>query len=83
MEILLFIENIIEKVSSFGDAIFFFNVTGVARYKVPFLIAWITVFGIYCTVKFRFINVRYFIKSLKMMASSKIDNAQKKAEKFL
>jgi len=72
------IDNILNAVALFGESVLFFNITFIAKYKIPFLVAWITFFGIYFSIKFRFINIKYLIKSIKMMISIDIEKKQQK-----
>lgn len=70
------INKALDCIATSADSILFFNVTFSDKFHFPFLIAWLCFFGIYYAIKFDFINITYFFKSIKIAFSSKLAKKQ-------
>lgn len=55
------IENYVIKFGEICDSLLFFNITGVERYKMPFLIFWLAFGGLFFSIKYKFLNIREFL----------------------
>jgi AGCS family alanine or glycine:cation symporter len=61
--------EIFQSITGFLKSILFFDILfgTVANTTIPFLVAWLIIGGIYLTIKMRFINIRVFSHSLKII----------------
>ncbi len=76
MDIAKNLENFVVKISSVADSVMFCNITGLPAFKIPFLVAWIAIGGLYFTYKFRFISISRLFYSLRLAFSSKLEKSQ-------
>jgi len=61
--------EIFQSITGFLESILFFDILfgSIENTTIPFLVAWLVMGGIYLTVKMKFINVRVFSHSLKII----------------
>jgi len=61
--------EIFQSITSFLESILFFDILfgTVENTTIPFLVAWLIIGGVYLTIKMKFINVRVFSHSLKII----------------
>ena len=61
--------ELFQSITSFLESILFFDILfgSIEGTNIPFLVAWLVMGGIYLTIKMRFINVRVFSHSLKII----------------